>query len=316
MGKNKIDRRKKDNSKQDSMKKKRVIILISFLFILTMAFLLFNQYRTGSLLGTGEKELTPEEQAKEFDDYAGSRIEVIAVEMAKPVSPYKFMLNSIEEAETTLWRALNLDTTLTTAWEKLGYINAQFHGKQALLRYDSYKEKGNEEKVVEEEQNAILYFAKADVYYDKALEYGHPLPDRIYFRKSEAASSQYIFENAAINLLKAIEINPDERMYQAKLIDAYLHAGKFNNALSQIGLYKSTYPESELPYRKLGSYYLFKGDTSAAIRYYMQAAEKGSSPEVGKLLHWYFNNIGDQENAEYYLQKYHEAEAQYDPNKY
>lgn len=308
----------KSNNKvnQTDVKKKRVIGLIGFIIILAIAVVLFNQNRTGDLFGFGKKEIPAKQQAKEYDDYAGELLEPIKVEMAKPVSVYKFMLNSIEQVETLLWKGLDLDTTLATAWEKLGYINAQFHGRQALLRYESFKNQGMEEKMLEEEKNAIVYFAQADVYYDQAIESGHAHPDRIYYQKAEASFIQYNYEVAAINLLKAVELNPEERMYKARLIDAYLYAGKFNRALTRIEVYRREYPESELPYRNLGSYYLFQGDTSAGIRYYMEAVEKGTKPEVGKLLYKYFSELGDKENADYYLQKAHEAEVSFDPEKY
>lgn len=312
----KSGRPEQDSGRRESRGKTKFIGLIALIILIGIAAVVFNRYRPGGLSGIFKKETPPEQLAQEYNQYAGELLEPIKVEMVKPVSPYKFMLSSIEKVEKLLWDGLDLDSTMATAWEKLGFINAEFHGKQALLRYESYRKKGKEDKQIEEERNALQYFAQAEVYYDKAIEFGHPLPDRIYYLKAEAFFAQFRYEQAAVNLLKAVEINPDERKYKARLIDAFLHSGNFSRALTRMELYRREYPESELGYRNLGSYYLFMGDTSAAIVYYMDAAERGSKPEVSRLLYQYFKDLGDEERAAYYRQKAYEAEVSYDPEKY
>jgi tetratricopeptide (TPR) repeat protein len=119
-----------------------------------------------------------------------------------------------------------------------------------------------------------------------------------------------------MNLTKALELNPRERKYKARLIEIYLYSGRFNNALRQIDRYRKEYPDSELPYRHLGGYYMFQGDSATAVKYYMEAIELGTRPEVGKLLYKYFSDKGDTAQASYYLQKAFEAEVNWNPNQY
>ena len=260
--------------------------------------------------------MTLEERAVEYNNRAQQILDPIIVEMAKPVSPYKFVLRSLKEAERYTWMALDIDTTMTDAWRRLGYINSHIHGKQSLLRYESYKKKEMPEKVIEEEKNAILYFTKANLYYDKALEFGTEDSAGIYYLKSEAATIQHLYDKAAINLRKAIQIDDNNRKYQAKLIEAFLNGGRFQNALNENGRYKRRYPDSDIPYLNLAGYYYHIGDTIAAIENYETAIEKGTKPEVGKFLHHYYTQHGDPEKANYFLQKAYEAELNYDPEKY
>jgi tetratricopeptide (TPR) repeat protein len=316
MEENKSSGTRKDNAMEvRTSGRKKLVALVALVIVLGMTAWIFNQYLNGGL-GSGSDEPTSERKPEEYVAYAAELIEPIKVEMAKPVSPYKFMLNSISEVEDLLWKGLDMDTTMPQAWEMLGYINAQFHGKQALMRFNSYREQGKEKQMKEAEREAVLYFAQADVYYDKALEFNHPQPDEIYFLKGEAAYTSQVYQRAAVNYNEAVQLDRSVRKYKARLIDAYLYGGMFESALRTIDEYRRAYPDSELPYRNLGGYYLFMGDTTKAMGYYVEAAERGSKPEVGKLLYKYYMEKGDEKMARYFLQKAQEAEVSYDPEKY
>jgi len=308
---------KKTGKQENSFKKRsranRWITVIAGLTLLIIA-----GYHIYDIKFSGNKKkiLTPKERIVEYEKHADGILKNVKVEMAKPVSPYHFILKNIKAVEHYSWLALDIDTTLTTSWERLGYVYAQIHGQQALLRYESYKKQKKPDKVTEEERNIILYFKKANLYYDKALEFGADDSANIYFEKSEAAMLQKLYDQSAINLKEAIKLDPDNRKYKAKLIEAYLYGGRFQNALTQIELYKRAYPDSDVPYVYLAGYYYNMGDTLQAIEEYKKAIDKGTKPDVGKFLAHYYTELNDTVKAKYYIEKAHEAESTYDPNKY
>jgi Flp pilus assembly protein TadD len=312
-------RRKKKEREQNELHsgsgQRKIILILGIIIVLGGAIVLLVQYNDG-LSSNFSPEQTAKEKAREYDAYAGQLLEPIIIEMAAPVSPYKFKLNSIEEVETLLWKGLDLDTTLTTAWEKLGYITSRFHGKQAMLRYESYAKQEKQEEAAQAEQEAVIYFAQADVYYDKALEFGHAEPDEIYYQKAEAATLRYDYGKAIELIILAIREDPRERKYRARVAEYNLYAGRFAQAVERLDQYKTLYPDSEFAYRNLGSYYLYRGDTAKAVGYYAEAIERGTKPEVGKYLTRYFKEKGDMESAEYYRQKAIEAEINWNPDQY
>ena len=246
--------------------------------------------------------------------YASKRLEPIANALKEKASPYKFILPVIKEVETYTWRALDIDTTYADAWMRLGYVNAELHGEQSLRRVESFTKSGKKDELEKEKLKVFEYFSKADFYYNKALEYGGDSA-RIYFLKSDAAAIQQYFDQEAINLIKAIQLDPDNREYKADLIQAYLHGGRFNDALAANEQFRKKYPDSDIPYLNLGGYYYFKGDTIKAIKFYKKAIEKGTKPEVGKLLARYYSRHGNIDSMDYFLQKAYEARSTYHPEK-
>jgi len=259
---------------------------------------------------------TEQKTAAEYDLEARKMLEPLALQMNKDVSPYKFILPGVQNVEELTWNALDIDTTLTTAWERLGYIYSQIHGKQSVLRYKSYLKQGKEDEVIEEKKNISLNFAKAQLYYDKALEFGCSDSADIYYQKAAAAGLQMLQYYVVEYMKKAHEVEPENRKYEAKLIEAYMQMADFDNALKLNEIYMKKYPDSDIPYLNLGGYYYHIGDTAEAMGYYQQAADMGSKPEVGKLLHKYYMDHGYPDRAEYYLQKAREAYSAYDPDKY
>jgi len=248
--------------------------------------------------------------------YAAKRLEPIYNAMKTDASPYKFILPVIQEVEKYTWKALDADTTYIDAWIRLGYINAEFHGNQSLRRVASFEKSGKKDELQKEKLKVTGYFTKADFYYDKALEYGPKDSAYIYYLKSEAAALQQLRDKQALDLMKAIKLAPDNRKYQAKLIEAFMYGGRFPNALAAIERYRRQFPDSDVPYVNLGGYYYFKGDTTRAIVNYKIAIEKGTKPEVGKLLAKYYTDRGNIDSANYFLQKAYEASRTYDPERY
>lgn len=304
----------KTKSDQKKMSKKLPIVIVSgVLVILIAAIFIFKATQPSEQL---IERVKVEKQELDYEAKAERLFQKMKRKMAEPVSPYKFVVKSINKVEEYTWKVLDEDTTNTVAWERLAYVNSHFHGKQALLRYESYKNQGIPEKVEEEEKNAIMFFAKANLYYSKALEFGSTDSANVYYLMSEAAELQHLYDYSAINLKEAIKLAPDQRMYQSKIIEAYLKGGRYDFALKQIEQYKSSYPESDVPYVHLAGYYYNIGDTLNAIKNYEIAIEKGTKPEVGKFLHHYYQQQGNNEKADFYLQKAYEAQTNYDPEKY
>lgn len=304
---------------QNGKTKKILAVLFAVVILVSVSTVLFFGDNSENKQGkkSAQKEAdTFTHTAAGYNKEARRMLAPLAIEMEKDVSPYKFILSGIEKVEELTWKALDIDTTLTTAWERLGYVYSQMHGKQSTLRYKSFAKQGKTELLKQEEESILLNFAKADLYYNKALEFGASDSAAIYFQKAAAAGLQQKQDYVIINLQKAHKADPKNRKYEAKLIEAYMYGGKFQQALSQNEQFRKKYPESDIPYLNLGGYYYFHGDTATAMGYYQQAADMGTKPEVGKLLHKYYIDHGFPDRAEIYLQKSYEAYGNYDPEKY
>lgn len=314
MQKKKNSNKSKGNktSQKPGLNKTLYIAIASIIVLILVGFFLAEN----KLLPGQKNGSTQDSETIEYEKTADKYLVAVKVEMAKPVSPYKFIIDAIDDVEKYSWMALDIDSTLSTSWERLGYVYAQVHGQQAMLRYESYKTQDQPEKIIEEEKNVILYFAKANLYYDKALEYGSKDSAYIYYLKSEAAVIQRLYDQAALSLVSATYLDPKYRKYKAKLIEAYLNGGRFDRALIQINQYKTMFTDSDVPYIHLAGYYYNIGDTIASIENYELAIEKGTKPDVGKFLHNYYTQHNNPEKAEYYLQKAYEAKAVYDPERY
>ena len=249
--------------------------------------------------------------AEYYDQEAQIRLDRVIKNMSFDASPYQFIIKLIDKVEEYCWKALDVDTTYTPSWEKLGYLYSQIHGKQSMKRYNSYLKRGEKEKLKLEEEVVALNFAKAELYYNKALEFGTDDSARIYFQKAAAADIQKNMNRSVVNMRKAVELEPDNRQYETKLIETYMYAGMFDEALRQNETYREKYPESDVPYLNLGGYNYFNGDTLEAVKYYKIAIEKGTKPEVAMLLHKYYASKGDSITAKYYLKKLDESRATY-----
>lgn len=311
---------KKNQSKEKTGKTKKIVAVgLAVLILASVSTVIFfsNEKESDKSKKSGQQEnVSTTKTALEYDEEARKMLEPLAIEMAKDVSPYKFILPGIQKVEELTWNALDIDSTYTPAWERLGYIYSQMHGKQSVLRYKSFLKQGKKEKVAEEKKNILVNFKKANLYYDKALEFGCSDSANIYYQKAAAAGLEMLQYYVAENMLKAHQLKPDNRKYAVKLIEAYMQLGDFDKALAQNEIYMKKYPESDIPYLNLGGYYYFKGDTATAMGYYQQAADMGSKPEVGKLLHKYYMDHGYPDRAEYYLKKAYETPKTYDSGKY
>lgn len=237
------------------------------------------------------------------------RLKPVKVEMAKEVSPYKFIISDIKEVENYSNAAVNIDSTLSESWERLGYVSAEIHGWMAVRRMESYTNQKKEVQSEMEEANADQYIETANKYYDNALKYNCPDSAFIYFRKASAYRINYQFDSSLENFELALDLAPENKKYRAEYVQTLLKAGKFKEALVANDQLMKRFPESDIPYLNLAGYQYFAGDTVSAVKNYEIAIQKGTKrPEVGKLLYYYYKNKGDIERANYFMDRSYEAE--------
>lgn len=307
------------NSNKKSSGNKFVWITVAILVVLVAIILVLAKVDLSP--GKKAKEPQTEEELKaskikNFEMLADEKLYYIKIEMAKDVSPYRFLVKDVETVESWSKSALKLDSSLVSSWERLGYVNSHIHGDQAFKRYESYTNRDMPDKAAEAEQQAVSYFGAAELFYNKALEFGTNDSAHIYSLIAESYEKHKAFEAASIFYQKALELEPDNRKYEANHIRALLTSGNAEQALYYNDRYMEKYPESDLPYLNYAMYYYNQGDTVRTVKYYEQAVEKGTRPEVGRFLYMYFDQHGDQVKAEYYKEKSMEADSIWDPEKY
>jgi tetratricopeptide (TPR) repeat protein len=267
-----------------------------------------------------KREVTEEDKTASriaaYEKLAEEEMDLLRREMAKPVSTYKFIQKQIKRAEDYSWSALELDSTLTSSWERLAYINSHIHGEQAFRRFESFTSRGDKEKAAEAEKEALKYFTQADIYYNAALKFGSEDSAYVYFLMGEALEIHYAYDAAVMFYQDAARIRPEVRKYEARFIRAMFFSQNSDQALYYNEKYREKYPESDIPYLNYALYYYNMGDTVQAVDNYEKAVNKGTRPEVGKFLYDYFMSHGDPERAAFYKEKSLEAQSTWDPEKY
>ena len=310
MGKN------RNNKKTTTGKKSNrplFIVLLVFIIVVPTSVYFINEQTKPKTEKKSDENPYDEDTPAFYDWKAAKALKPLAKDMMQVPSPYKFIKKGIEEVEEYCWKALDIDTTYTSSWEKLGYVYAFMHGKQSLLVLKSLEDRDLTEEAVQQKGEVAKNFIKANLYYDKALEFGTKDSAGVYYAKANAAKLRLYYDHVVLSLQKAFKIEPENKKYETELIEAYMYAGLFNKALAQNELFKKKYPDHEFSYRTLGGYYYFKGEEEVGVFYYEKAAELGSKPEVGMLLHKHFMDLGDTTKANYYLQKVYEARVNFKP---
>lgn len=99
---------------------------------------------------------------------------------------------------------------------------------------------------------------------------------------------------------KVLQINPAELNAVFKMADAYFEKGQLGKAISLNEDVMKTYPNLDVPYFNIGYYFVMQGDTTTAIRYWEQAAQRNPRYEVCMNLSMLYKAKGDMEKANYY----------------
>ena len=105
---------------------------------------------------------------------------------------------------------------------------------------------------------------------------------------------------------KVLQINPKELIAVFKMVDLYFEKGEIAKAMKINDDLMKKYPNLDVPYFSDGYYFLTVGDTTTAIKYWEQAAQRNPGYEVCTNLGYLFKTKGDVEKSRYY---YHLAEA-------
>ena len=310
---------KKGNSTKNTPQKKsnRSLLFALLFFVIvvpTSVYFINKQSTKKDPSKTGPQENPHKEGTSAYYDWEAARnLDLLAPKMMEVPSPYRFIKGGIDLIEENCWKALDLDTTYTPSWEKLGYVYAFMHGKQSLLVLKSLEDRGLTDQLEAQRAEVATNFLKSNLYYSKALEFGTPDSAAVYYAMAGSSRLQLNYPYVALNLQKAFELKPDNMKYHSELIEAYLYAGEFARAIAENEQFAKKYPEHEFYYRTLGGYYYSKGEEEAGIFYYEKAAEAGSKPEVSMLLEKHFRDLGDTTKANYYIRKVYEARNSYRP---
>ncbi len=298
--------------KNKDITKKSKLLIVSFLVIIIVIPYGYytrvrnSQWRTHYSLYSADMPRL-ENSVKANTLYAHELMKRANRELAKPVNPYKFIIGIIDKAEKHYMQALKLDSTHFSSWNNLGIIYSKIHGNQAKLRVGSHIKYNKPEKAEMERKNAEKYFNTSIKYFRKAIQL-NPEFGSAYFNLGNAYELQNNYDSAVIYFKKAVEVDGGEIVSMSRLANSYflnqqpLKAIEINEEIIQV------YPDSDMPYINLGNYAIKANDTLNAVKFFKKAVERGTNPEVGKLLSSYYSSIGDKSSADYYLRKSYEAE--------
>jgi protein O-mannosyl-transferase len=109
-----------------------------------------------------------------------------------------------------------------------------------------------------------------------------------------------MLDSALICYQKVLQINPGALTAIFKMADLYFEKGEFGKAMKLNEDVMKAYPNLDVPYFNIGYYFIMHGDTTTAIRYWEQAAQRNPSYEVCTNLGMMYKARGDMEKANYY----------------
>lgn len=231
----------------------------------------------------------------------------VNAELAKPVNPYKFIIKTINKADKHYQKVIELDSTHYTTWNNLGIIYSKIHGNQAKLRVRSHLKRNKIEEAEKEKANSKKFFDQSVIYFRNAIKY-KPDFGSAYFNLANAYDLQQQYDSSVIYFRKAEEVDGGELVSMSRLANAYFKNGQVQEAVQKNEEIIKKYPKSDKPYVNLGNYAFEVNDTVNGIKFFVQAVQLGTRPEVGKFLSGFYNSIGDKRSADYYLRKSKEAE--------
>jgi tetratricopeptide (TPR) repeat protein len=132
----------------------------------------------------------------------------------------------------------------------------------------------------------------------------------LYSQKGVEFKQQRAFADARINLMKAHELNPDNILYLANLIDLELVAGRIAEAQKLL----DQYPRSD---ENLAAYLFLQGaihradkKPDAALKFYQQSWAEKPSDNAGEAIYTHYQQAGEQAEAQSMLEKWISAMPQ------
>jgi protein O-mannosyl-transferase len=142
--------------------------------------------------------------------------------------------------------------------------------------------------------SAILYLKKA-IALDPKLQPAWVNLGLAYRRKELYDSALYCYR-------KILEMNPKEVNAIIAMANVYNDLGDINKALEMNQEALNVAPESDLPYRNIGNFYISRGDTADAVKYWEMAVQKNPAYDVCMQLNSLYRIRGDMEKANYYYE--------------
>lgn len=231
--------------------------------------------------------------------YASEMIRQVNVELAKPVNPYKFVLQPILLAEKHYQRAIEIDSSHVASLNSVGIINSRIHGNQALLRERSFLKQGKLEEAEKARKESEVYFLKALDYFNRALKFDSNNGSS-YYNVGNLYEIMQQYDSAALYYQKEINTDGPMPMSLSRLANIHYQSGDIPLAIQENETLKKLFPDNYLPYVNIGNYAIRENDTARMLTNFAQAAKLGGGAGVINFLVSYYQSVGDQEQASYY----------------
>jgi tetratricopeptide (TPR) repeat protein len=257
-----------------------------------------KQWKTSYTLFKADMERL-DNSVKANNLYATEVVSQVNAELAKPVNPYKFVVNLLNKAEKHYAKAIELDSSHVASINSMGVINSRIHGNQALIRYRAYLKQDRIEDAENALKESVRYFDKARQYFREALKYDSANGSSFY-NIGYTYELQQQWDSVVFYYHKEIEADGPAAVSLSRLSNAEYKAGNIAGAVHENEQIKTLFPESHLPYINLGNYAFMAQDTINMLINFEQAVKLGGGSAVSNFLASYFNSVGDREKAAYY----------------
>jgi serine/threonine protein kinase/Flp pilus assembly protein TadD len=197
---------------------------------------------------------------------------------------YRYYLQGVDygwkfyyiDAEKSLEKALELDSTLVMAYYYLAGLKGTKEAKRLLTKAIKYLDKASEKE--KHYIKGLYAFRSGD--YLQAIEECQKIVERYPDEKEAFWTMGHIYQFAIKNLDKAIyyhnksiEIDPLYKITYNSLAYAYNDVGEFEKSIWAINKYISLAPEEANPYDSRGDLYAYNGKLDQAIESYRKALE-------------------------------------------
>ena len=211
---------------------------------------------------------------------------------------YRYYLEGVDygfklywaEAEKSLEKALELDSTLVMAYYRLAGLKGSEEAKGLLTKAMKYLDKASEKE--KHYIKGLYAFRSGD--YLQAIEELQKIAERYPDEKEAFWTMGKIyysrlkqFEEAVYNLNKAIEIDPLCKIAYNSLAYAYDDIGDFEKSIWAINKYISIAPDEANPYDSRGELYAYNGKIDEAIASFKKAEEIKPGFSLADLGHMY-----------------------------
>jgi tetratricopeptide (TPR) repeat protein len=117
-----------------------------------------------------------------------------------------------------------------------------------------------------------------------------------------AYRKKQLFDSALYCYKIVLDQNPKEIKALIAMANVYNDIGNFDKAVQMNEEAIKLDPQSDLPYRNIGNYFIVRGDTADAVRYWEQAAQKNPAYDICMQLNSLYRMRGNMDKANYYYE--------------